>query len=589
LLVCGSSAAMCGADAPAPAVEATTADAAALATIGNHLPDIAFTDIAGHATSLTALSPAPAIVIASIGTDCPISRKYAPRLVELERAYRDRGVVFILVDCAEDGADALRAAAARHGFVMPVVDDRDRRFALALRVRSTTEVFVLDERRQLAYRGAIDDRHGLTFDREERAHELLTDALDAVLAGKPVAIPSTPAPGCEIPAAAEADIEAITWSNQVSRILQRSCQECHHPDAAAPFSLITYEQAKRKRAVIRRAVSERSMPPWYADPAVGGHWANDRRLSDHDLKTILAWVAADCPEGDPHDAPAPRTWTSEWVIGTPDAIIQIEKPVTVPASGTMGYQYLYVKTDYPEDRWVQAVEMRPTAPEVVHHAQTFVTMDGKNLFDTVRDGSGRLNCYFAAMVPGDTSQTYPAGVARLLPKGATLMFEIHYVPNGVETTDQMRLGLIFATEKPQHEVHSFDIRNNAIAIPPGAVGYTISAQYTMPTPARLLSFQPHMHLRGRSFAFDLIMPDQSVRPLLLVPSWDFRWQLSYHPDPPVDVPAGATIRVTGTYDNSAANPANPDPKAFVRGGGETTDEMLVGFGEWHALSAPSTP
>ncbi len=587
------SAAACAASdetsAPSPAPEARALDPTA-ARIGEPVADAAFTDTAGAAGTLVGCAASGPLVIACVSVDCPISRKYAPRLVELDKLYRERGVTVVVVDCAEDSDEDIRAAIARYGFTMRVVDDRDRSIAKALRPRTTTDTFVIDREARLRYRGAIDDRHGLTYDREERAREFLVDALEAVLADKPVALPATAAPGCEIAVAgSDQPLPHLTWTKQINRIVQRSCQDCHRPEGGAPFSLLTYDQAKRKRAVIQRAVSTRTMPPWFAHPAVGGPWSNDRRLSDQDLRAVTAWIAADCPEGDPADAPPPRTWTSEWEIGEPDAVVQLQKPIEVPAQGRMDYQYVYVPTDFGEDKWVQAVEMRPTAPQVVHHAQAFLVLDGKKLYDEKRRGDGRLDCYFAAMVPGDRCQVYPAGTARLLPKGATIMFEVHYVPNGEAARDQMRVGMVFAPAKPTHEVHSFDISCSTIAIPPGAKDYTATARFTLPVAARLLAFQPHMHLRGTSFALDLTLPDGSKRPLLSVPTWDFRWQISYRMGVPLDVPAGSTLTVTGRYDNSADNPANPDPTAMVRAGGETTDEMLVGFGEWHALPQDPPP
>jgi len=556
------------------------------AGIGTVIADAAFTDLTGVRGRLSDVAPGKVLLIAMISVDCPISRKYMPRLIALERLYRDRGVTTMLVDCTDDTFASVQTLVTQHALSMRVVNDTDHAIAKVLSPRTTTEVFLLAPDRQLLYRGAIDDRHGLTYDRDERVKEYLVNALDAVVAGTPIPLPATSAPGCELAVTADLPaITALTWHQHISRIVQTNCQTCHRPDGGAPFGLLSYEQVLRKRAVIKRAVSTRSMPPWYADPAVGGPWSNDRRLSEQDLRSILAWIAADCPEGDPATAPAPRVWTSQWEIGEPDAIIEVDKPITVPAEGRLPYQYVKVATNFPEDRWVQAVEMRPSAPEVVHHAQTFLLIGDKTLYDETFKGDGRLNSYFAAMVPGDCSQIYPPGTARLLPKGATMLFEIHYVPNGLPASDRMRLGLVFAKEKPTYEVHSFDIRCNTIAIPPGATDYVATAQFTLPEAARLLAFQPHMHLRGKSFAYDLILPDGTLTPLLFVPTWDFRWQLSYRMGIPLDVPAGSTLRVTGHFDNSEQNPANPDPTATVRTGGETTDEMLVGFGEWHPLSA----
>jgi hypothetical protein len=556
--------------------------------VGSLIDDIAVIDASGTATSLAAISAGKVLVVASFSCNCPISKRYAPRLVEIERRYRE-SVAFALLGTGNETAEELRAAIAQYGFEMPVIDGRDRNLARTLRIRTTTDTYVLDRERRVKYRGAIDDGHGLTHHKDPD-HNYLIDALDAVVAGKSPEVTQTAAPGCEVELGDDVAPAPVVWSKDICPILQEHCQKCHRPNGGGPFSLLTYDDVvvndPSLPKTIKREVKERRMPPWYADPAVGGPWANDHSLSKEKIAKITAWVDAGCPQGDVADEPPQRTWTSEWEIGTPDVIIQDTKSISIPAQGTLPYMYATIETHFTEDKWVQAVEMRPGEPELVHHAQAFLAMHGNELSsEKTPVNGGRADCYFAAMAPGQTSQVYPPGTAKFVPKGAQLILEIHYVPDGTARTDQMRVGMIFAKEKPTYAVNSFDIRNGQLDIAPGQSDYAASAQFALPKKARLLALQPHMHWRGKSFLVEIIMPDKSVLPFLSVPEYNFDWQLSYVPAKPVDLPKGAIIRVTGHFDNSAENKrlTEADRAQRVRAGANTTDEMLVGFGEWHEL------
>ena len=559
--------------------------------IGGAVPDLSLNFLDGAAGKLSDYYGNAALVIAIASPDCPVAKKYAPRLAEIEKTYREKRVAFLLLSCSGDPAEAVREAMQRSGMSMPVVLDEKGSVARALHAKETTDVFVLGPSRKLLYRGAIDDQYGVGYEHDAPRQNFLTDALDAVLANRAVGMPATLAPGCELAldtAPAQSDRSnqpnAVTFHRDISPLMQRNCQECHRPNSSGPFSLLSFDDVKRKSRVIRRVVSTRAMPPWFADNSIGRAWANNRRLSDSDQKMLLDWIDANCPEGDVKDEPAPRIFAAGWTIGTPDAIVQIPKPVQIPAQGRLPYQYTKVATNFTEDKWVQAVELRPTNPALVHHSQVFViTADGKEQWEPAPSDGGRPISYFAAMVPGETALVFPEGCAKLLPKGCTLMFEVHYSPNGAPAEDQIRVGMIFAKTPPAFEVKSFDIRNGNLLIPPGVANYSQSAEYTFNTPARLLAFQPHMHLRGKAFSFELTFPDGRKEPVLSVPRYDFNWQISYRLKEPWDIPKGAKLKVTGWFDNSKNNPANPDPAQTVHGGGETTDEMLVGFGEWVAL------
>jgi hypothetical protein len=581
------SATACAAVEEAPVVAGPQVLDPAHCGIGRVVEDLNFTDAAGVAGKFSDFAAQKALVVLLTSADCPLSKKYAPTINALHFEYKNRNIAFLLLNSAHDSKDAVAGAIERNKFEMRYAVDADGSVARSLNAQTTTEVFVLDSSRRLIYRGCIDDQYGLGYEQDKPRHEYLRKSLDALLTGVRPEVTATSAPGCELALGTIEETKVTaTWHKEISRLVQKSCVDCHRTGGNAPFPLTDYENMKRKRNAVRRVVKNRSMPPWHADHMIGGPWANNRRLSDEDQALLLNWLEAGAAEGDPRDAPAPRTFTEEWQIGKPDVIVQIPNPVKIPATGRLGYQYIDVKLNFPEDRWVSAIEMRPTQPELVHHSQVFVSFNGKLKIEQSPSNGGRPDCYFGAMVPGDTYQIFPKNSAKLLPKGASLKFEIHYVPNGVAAEDQMRVGLIFAKERPEFEVRSFDIRNSMFNIPPGADGKAVSTEYAFPKAARLLSFQPHMHLRGKSFKVEALYADGKSETVLSVPRYNFNWQTSYRPLNPIEIPGGTKIKVTGWFDNSANNPANPDPNVTVNAGAETTDEMLVCFGEWHEIPEP---
>jgi thiol-disulfide isomerase/thioredoxin len=559
--------------------------------IGRRIADLSFSDLAGTERKWSDFADRKAVVVVLTGTGCPLCLKYAPTLAELEARYRDQGVTFVFVNPnASETSEEIEQAVRTHGFRGPYVRDAKGELTRALDARTTTEAFVLDAARTLVYRGAVDDQYGLGYSLDAPRHTYLADALDAVLAGRQPEIAATSAPGCELflgsKAAAEPSVDA-TYHHRISRILQNNCLECHRSGGLAPFSLETFEHVKDYAGMIRSVVERRVMPPWFAAPhdpdddqdtqePAGARWANDRSLSEADRTDLLAWIAAGLPVGNPEDAPLPRQFPADWMIGTPDLVVQIPEPVSIKATGRMPYQHVRVETDFAEDRWVQAIEIRPTDRAVVHHVLVFVQQRGQSRPE-IDERSG----FFAAYVPGNSHQRYPQGFAKKLPAGASLIFQLHYTPNGTATSDQTRLGVVFADQPPQHVVRNVGIANVKLSIPPHADHHAQHAALNVPADARLLALMPHMHLRGKAFRYDLVLPGGQRRRLLDVPRYDFNWQLEYRLAEPLNVPRGSRIEVIGWYDNSAANPANPDPSQTVRWGPQTEDEMLLGYVEYY--------
>jgi hypothetical protein len=384
----------------------------------------------------------------------------------------------------------------------------------------------------------------------------------------------------------------VTFTKDVAPILQKHCQTCHRPGEAAPFPLITYDQVRPWAATMKLAVKQKRMPPWYADPAIG-HFSNDRSLTEKEIATILAWANSGTPEGDPADLPAPATFVEGWGIPKPDKIFELPHAFSVPASGMVEYQYVIIPTGFTEDKWVQAAEARPTDRSVVHHIIAYVREPGSNYFkgqkpgvffeapppaqDEKNDTSALPSDFLVGYAPGQNAEILQPGQAKLIKAGSDIVLEVHYTPTGKATTDQARVGIVFAKEKPKERVLTLSAVNGTFKIPPGDPNYKVDADFEVPHDVRLVSLHPHMHTRGKDFEYRLVFPDGKTQTLLKVPAYNWHWQLWYTLDSPITLPKGTKIECTAHFDNSPDNPENPDPTKTVIWGQQNSDEMMVGF------------
>jgi hypothetical protein len=271
----------------------------------------------------------------------------------------------------------------------------------------------------------------------------------------------------------------------------------------------------------------------------------------------------------------PRHFNNEWMIGKPDVVYQIPRPVQVKAEGIMPYQTQTVETEFAEDRWARGYEIQPTARAVVHHVIVRVHPKGTALKEAGDGADG----FFAAYVPGNSFRLLPEGFAKRLPAGSKISFQIHYTPNGHATQDQMKIGFVFAPQPPQYEVHVASLAKPSLNIPPGDANHIEVAETPLPSNMMFMSFMPHMHVRGKAFKYEIITPDGKTETLLDIPRYDFNWQIQYQYSQPKFIPGGSTVRITATFDNSTGNPANPDPTKTVRWGQQTYEEMMIGYVE----------
>lgn len=373
-----------------------------------------------------------------------------------------------------------------------------------------------------------------------------------------------------------APVGAVTYHRDVAPIVQSKCLTCHRAGQVGPFPLSTFAEVQRRRAGIAETVEDRRMPPWHADPAIG-HFRNDRSLTDRERAVLLAWVGQGTPEGDPQDAPPAATFDGDWRIGAPDAVFAIPRAYTVKAEGTVKYQYFLVPTRFTEDRWIQALELKPSARAVVHHIIVFAIEPGGGL----PPGSGSLGGQLASYAPGDEAQIFPEGMAKKVKANSTLVFQVHYTPIGKPVEDRSEIGLKFATAPVEREVKTIGVRTNprGLKIGPGEANVESRSSYTFRDDMVLLSLSPHMHLRGRDFRYEATYPDGRTEALLSVPAYDFNWQTTYKLAEPKRMPKGTRIDCLAHFDNSAANPAltADDVTRNVRWGDQTSDEMMIGY------------
>jgi len=404
-----------------------------------------------------------------------------------------------------------------------------------------------------------------------------------------------------------------TFYRDVLPILQEHCQSCHHPNAIAPMPFATYDQTRPWAYAIREQVLSKKMPPWFADPRFG-RFSNDPSLTPDQIATLSSWADAKAPAGQRRDAPPTRRWVEGWSIPAPDRVVQMPKPVTLPAQGDVEYTYEIVPTNFSVDKWVQMSEVRPSAREHVHHAVVYIRPPDSPWLrhapvgvpftaSSLTDAEDRRGAHWTdsdillVYAPGSSPDRWPEGMAKFFPAGSDLVFQMHYTTNGHAGTDQTSIGLVFAKEEPKQRVLTLQLTNDHFVIPPGVDDYRVEAHGTLPNDATLLSFLPHMHLRGKRFEYNIIRADGSVETLLRV-NYDFHWQLSYRLAEPRPLKAGTKLEAVAWYDNSRNNPHNPDPESAVTWGEQTYDEMMVGFfdvavpaslDKWHYFIRPSSP
>jgi len=375
-----------------------------------------------------------------------------------------------------------------------------------------------------------------------------------------------------VPSAALAADAPVTFTKDVAPILYKSCVECHRPTMFAPMSLVSYDEARPWARSIKQRVVARTMPPWGADPA-HGVFKNDPRLSDADIETIAKWVDGGAAKGDDKDLPAVPQFVDGWTIGKPDAVFAMEEEFTIPADGAVPYKYFRVPTGLTEDKWIQAIEIKPGARAQVHHVIAFTQPAGAPL----KPGGELGPTNIGGVTPNKPGLVFEPGVARLLRGNSDIVMQMHYTTNGTETKDRTQVGIVYAKQPPTKMAGGGMAINPRFVIPAGDGNAEVKATSTLSRDITLTAMTPHMHVRGKDMTYIAHYPDGTSETLLSVPKYDFNWQLTYMLKTPKVLPKGTQVEVIAHFDNSTNNKFNPDPTKDVRWGDQTWEEMMIGF------------
>jgi hypothetical protein len=538
--------------------------------VGSFIEKITLKDIEGKDVSLYN-DESKFTVLTIFDTRCPISKKILPKIQRLEKSYPEiefRHIVLSKLFSNEE----LQRVYKEKGLRGKLLLDSKNVFKNNIKIKTTCESFIIDKQGTLVYRGAIDDQYGINIIKKEPTRSFLSDALDQLLKNERVNFPLTGAPGCLV-ALDDVPLKdtSITFHKDISRILQNKCQECHRDGGVGPFNLMTLDEVKEQRKMIRYVLKKNLMPPWFAEN--DREWLHDFSLAEEEKKTLLTWLESGTPAGKIIHSPLPKKWPKEGLMDKPDLVVKFPK-IKVQAEGFMDYVYKTIVVPIKEDKWVKAVETRTLNPQVLHHALVFTTDNPK------QKRVNALAGFFAGYVPGTALNDFPEGTGKFLPKGTYLIAQLHYTPNGTEVEDQISLYFDFHDKEPEREIVTKSAFSRHIEIPPKTDNHKIVAMHRFKEDGFIAGLNPHAHLRGKSFKYELINSEGEREVLVDIPNYDFNWQINYQPLKPIFTPKGSTLEVTAYYDNSSKNKNNPNPNVIVRFGEQTNDEMMIGYFEW---------
>lgn len=537
--------------------------------VGRPVPNLTLTPLTGQPRSLSELvKDQRGLVIVMTSATCPMCIKYAPRIAALDNDLREKGIRFVYINASEaDSTVDMSRQIQTYRISSPYIPDRTHDAARALAARTTTEVFLLDPALMLVYRGAVDDQYGLRTSLDAPRTTYLTDAISALLAGIHPRIRATWSPGCLLdpPAPAPAN-EQTTYTNSVAWIIADNCVSCHRPGGAAPFPLDTYESVSGRAAMIEAVIRSELMPPWHAAPSspnMPSPWANDRALSEKDRSILLSWLASDRPRGDSALPLPPHPLSQTWTIGEPSVLIT-SSGFRLPPDGGLKYARLMIPFPNQEDTWFDAIEFRPVDANSIHHAFVWILAPGDTL---PAPHAQPTNLQFlGSFSPTDNLIRFPSETARRISAGSIFLIDAYARPMGKEVISALRIALRQAT-KPKYQIRSLSVS----AATPDSPS-TAFTELTLPSNARILSFQPALRSRARSFTLDALLPDGTSTRLITAPHFDFRWQIRHELALPQSFPPTTRLRLQAifTQDDPAAR-----PDGQLRFSTKASDESLL--------------
>jgi hypothetical protein len=565
----------------------------ARAQIGDKLAPCKFADIRYLPRTLSDFisdrDPVPkrAFVLVFTNTTCPIVQRYLPRLKQLDATFSKQGVQFLAVDGGTDESMLeIATQAVEHDMPFPFVKDIDGSCATACGVDRTATTLLLDADFRIRYRGRIDNSIHLGGTTPGEAHSELSDAIQSLLSNKEIATTETPVEGCLItPSPVANQVGNIRYAEHIAQIIEKNCACCHKPGTSAPFSLTSYDEVAANASMIAEVVDQRRMPPWYASSGIG-KFTNDRTMPAADRKMLIAWAregaADDSLETQSSISSTPSNSQSQslhdssdlwagkkWQLGEPDIVFEAPETYDVPAEGYVDYKYTLLPAIFLNDVYIQAVEVQPSNPRVVHHSNLGYMPIG------TKDSFGRL---ITGYVPGVGPMELDHNVASKIPAGSVLGMQIHLTTTGKPEKTKLRVGFRYPRYKVDKELRYLELKNQKFAIPPFAAHYPVAAQQSLQDDVTLYGFFSHMHVRGQDATYRAYPPTGDPVTLLMIPNYSFDWQTPYHlPYGEVKFPAGTKYECLAHFDNTTFNPYNPDPSATVRDGQQTYQEMMYGY------------
>jgi mono/diheme cytochrome c family protein len=538
--------------------------------------DFALLDERGRFHRLYDHAGARAVVLFVQGNGCPIARGAIPVLNALRAELEPRGVAFLALNASpQDARAAVAAEADAFGLEVPVLLDEAQLVAASLDLSRTAEALVVDPAGwRLLYRGPLDD--SLDYEAKRPARRAYArEVLLAHLGGERIPFERRAAPGCLLLLPRDGP-RPVSYAEDAAPILLRRCATCHRAGGAAPFAMRDYAMVRGWAPMMRESILTLRMPPWHADPHVG-RFANDVSLTREEARALVRWIEAGAPRGDGPDplAEARAEPPPAWPLGEPDLVVAAPRQA-IPAAGVLPYRYETIELPLQKDVWLRAADVRPTNLLATHHATaTIVYPEGRE--PERLEGPHFARGLLAGYVPGREPEPFPEGTGFLLPAGARIRFQLHYGTTGKEEVDEPRLGLYFGRGRPRHELRIGAAASTTFEIPPGTPDHEEVAERTLSRDVVIYRLTPHMHYRGRRMAIEAHYPDGRSELLLSVPNYRFPWQRQYVLAEPRLLPAGTRVVARAGFDNSARNPANPDPTVAVRFGEQSFEEMLIGY------------
>jgi mono/diheme cytochrome c family protein len=544
-------------------------------------------DLAGKAHQPAEADGTRAVAFVFLSTECPISNQYVPELNRIHDRFAGQPVeIFgVISDRSTSRARAVEFA-KEFGIRMTILFDASGAIATHLQPTHVPQAVVVDSLGQVAYSGRIDDQYASNLKRKTAAstHELV-DALAALIEGKSPAVAETQPVGCRLEAKAITREGAPTFNRDVAPILYAHCTQCHRSGEVAPFEILSYSDAVKRAEYIAEVTSAKRMPPWKAEPGFG-HFLGERILNSHDIQVLVDWHQAGAPEGNKEDLPPAPEFVDGWQLGQPDLVVKMPVAYTVPADGPDINRFFVFPINVPSDVDVVAVEFRPGNPRVVHHAIMYTDRSGEarrrdeatpepgyeGFVATFRGNGGGVLGFWA---PGYTPRFNPQNAGQRLYTNTDMALQLHYHPSGKEEIDQSQVGIYFAKSPIAKVMGGAALINFNVDIPAGEPRHQMSHSFTTPVDLDVVGIVPHMHMIGTLMTAQATLPDGKVIPLIKS-HWDFNWQDVYRFRDVIKLPAGTKIDVEAKFDNSAANPYNPNsPPKLVGFGEQTTDEMLI--------------